>query len=264
MTWRIVYKKAINPDGSLLFPERLTREFLDDARKRMGSILFANQYQNEIIPDDEKRFKASWLRYIDGHTPPPWKLTFGFIDPAIGQKNNHDYTAITVVDVDHEGKWYLRLANRARLTPTEIIAKMFDVCAQFNINCLGVETVAYQEALLYFLDEEMKRRQKVIPVTGVNQSGVSKEVRILGLVPRFEWGKIFVERGLTDFEDEYNSFPRAAHDDIMDALASIESIVHYPKKPEVNLNERPHSQHSPTYESWYIRSLSKRQSSSGD
>lgn len=261
--WKVVYKKAIQPDGTLLFPERLSKEFLENARRKMGSILFANQYQNEIVPDEEKKFKKSWLRYIDGHGPPEWKFSFGFIDPAIGQKKNHDYTALTIIDVDHEGVWWLRVANRYRITPTEIIDLMFRVCEQYKLTCLGVESEAYQEALLYFVSEEMKRRQKTIPVTGIKQGGVSKEVRILGLVPRFEWNRIKIERGLADFEDEYDSFPRAQHDDLMDSLASLEAIVSYPKKPEVNPNERPHSPNSPGYESWVIRNLANRANSGG-
>ena len=224
----------------------------------MGSILFANQYQNEIVPDEEKKFKKSWLRYIDSDSPPSWKLSFGFIDPAIGQKKNHDYTALTIIDVDHEGCWWLRVANRYKITPTEIINLMFRACEQYNLNCLGVESEAFQEALLYFVSEEMKKRQKTIPVTGIKQGGVSKDVRILGLVPRFEFGRIRVARGLTDFEDEYDSFPRAQHDDLLDSLASLENIVHYPKKPEVDLNVRPHSPHSPGYESWIARQYAQR------
>jgi len=35
--WSVVYERAIREDGSLLFPERLTQEFLDNARRTMGS-----------------------------------------------------------------------------------------------------------------------------------------------------------------------------------------------------------------------------------
>lgn len=260
MEWSVVYESAIRPDGSLLFPERLTKDFLDSARRTMGSYLYANQYLNQVIPEDEKRFKPQWLRYY-AHLP-ELRHTFAFVDPAIGQKDHHDYTGITVVHVDADANWYVQLAARYRLTPTEIVAKLFELQSQFGCMAIGIEVVAYQEALLYILDEEMKRRQMIIPVKGIPRTKVSKETRILGLVPRFEWGKCFVSQGMIDFEDEYNTFPRGSHDDILDALASIEDVVVYPERRKEELKQ-PNSPHDPNYERWYIHQLAKRANSGG-
>ena len=256
MKWSLVYEKAIRSDGSLLFPERLTQAFLESQRRTMGSYLFANQYQNEVIPDDEKDFKPHWLRYYK--EIPANVHSFGFIDPAIGQKKHHDFTGMTVISADTNGVWYLRLAMRVRLTPTEIVDKMFELCATFGLKGLGVESQAYQEALLYILGERMRERKKVIPVTGIKRNQESKQSRILGLVPRFEWGRILCAQGMVDFEDEYGSFPRGQFDDILDALASLEEIVFYPQKESQKL-EQPHSPHDPGYEKWAIQQLVARQ-----
>lgn len=253
--WDIVYEKAIRDDGSLFFPERLSHEFLQKARRTMGSFLFANQYQNEIVPDDEKKFKKEWLKFYS--QIPSGCLTFVFIDPAIGQNKRHDYTGICVVQVDCNGTWYLPVASRQRLTPTEIVEKIFEINVRFKPVAIGIEVVAYQEALLYFLAQEMNRRQTVVPIKGIKRSQVSKETRILGLVPRFEWNRIFINHGLTDFEDEYEMFPRGTHDDILDALTSLEEIVHYPQKQETKI-ERPNGPSDPNYERWYIQELLKR------
>lgn len=221
----------------------------------MGSYLFANQYQNEVIPDDEKSFKPQWLQYysqIPGNTH-----AFGFIDPAIGQHKHNDYTGICIVEVTSNGDWYLRYAKRLRLTPTQIVAKMFELCDTFKLKGLGVEVVAYQEALLYFLDQEMKRTKRILPVKGIARTQVSKNSRILGLVPRFEWGRIFVAQSQTDFEDEYNSFPRGSHDDIMDALASLEELVYYPTE-EKKVLQKPNSPLDPNWEKWAIQQMEKK------
>lgn len=258
MAWSLVYKRAIEPDGSLLFPERLTREFLDSARKSMGSYFFANQYQNEVIPEDEKSFRPEWLRTYK--EIPENTHRFAFIDPAIGQKKHHDFTAICVVDVDYQGNWYLRLAQRYKITPTEIINKMFELQDRFQLQGIGVEAIAYQEALLYFLDQEMHKRAKILPVKGIHYRGLTKQARILGLVPRFEWGRIFVAPGQRDFEDEYSTFPRGTFDDLLDALASLEEIVFYPTKKE-KVMDKPHSPNDPSYEKWYISNLAKEAAS---
>lgn len=221
----------------------------------MGSYLFANQYQNEVIPEDAKSFRPEWLKFYSAI--PANTYSFGFIDPAIGQEKHHDYTGIVVIEASTDGSWYLRLAKRERLTPTQIVAKMFELCDQFKLRALGVETVAYQEALLYFLAQEMQRTKRTLPVKGVPRASISKNTRILGLVPRFEWGRIFVSQGMRDFEDEYATFPRGSHDDILDALASLEELVYYPEEIKQALY-KPHSPHDPNYEKWIIQQMEKR------
>ena len=225
--WVVVYDKATRPDGSLLFPEKLTREFLDKQRKLMGSYIFANQYQNEIIPEGEQDFKRSWLRYYN--YDPEIKYTFAFVDPAISLEESACYTAMVVVDVDPDGVWWLKRADKLRITATQTVDLIFKVQEAYNCNAIGVENVAYQEALLHFCAEEMRRRQVTIPLVGVKRSpDKSKSMRIRSLVPRFEWERIWVKGGLHDFEDEYLKFPRGQFVDILDALASIEDIVFYP------------------------------------
>lgn len=253
--WSVVYKKAIQDDGSLLFPERLTKDFLDKARRTMGSYLFANQYQNEIIPVEEQTFKPHWNRFYEAL--PNDVLHFGFIDPAISEADTADYTGIVVIAVDCEQNWYVRYAVRLRINPTELIDMAFRLCAQFNIQLLGVEDVAFQKAIIHFAHEEMKRRNKHIPILGVPRgTTTTKEMRILGLVPRFEWGTLFLSQGLHDLELELAEFPRGAHDDTLDALASLESIVHYPQKPRSS--NVPLAPNHPDYERDYIKRLLKR------
>lgn len=263
MTWDIVYKSAYNKDGSLLFPERLSKEFLESARRSMGPFLFANQYLNQAIPDDAKKFRREWLTYYP--SLPDGCNAFAFIDPAIGQKDHHDYTGIVVVDAAVDKQWYFKYSARLRLTPTEICEKIFQLFKEFNLKGLGVETVAYQESILYILDEMMRQRDVILPVKGVTRKAISKNSRILGLVPRFEWGRISCRGGMVDFEDEYHTFPRGSHDDLLDALASIEEIIFYPEKEKKDETQQP-PPHAPDYERWYIRQLASGHSprSAGD
>lgn len=260
--WSVVYKRAEYEDGTLLFPERLTKDFLRSQRKVMGSYLYANQYLNEVIPDDARVFRSEWLSYWD--TLPSRYYNFAFVDPAIGQNKHHDFTGIAIISASRGGVWHGRVLSRYRLTPTQIVAKLFDIQEEFKCRAIGIESVAYQEALLYILDEEMRRRNKLLPVKGIKRSSQTKESRILGLVPRFEWKRMFLPKGCSDFEDEYTSFPRAKHDDILDALASLEEIVHYPEEEKpAPLGPAP-SVASPDYERWYIRSLTQSQGRGSD
>lgn len=250
--WAVVYESAIREDGSLLFPRKLSQDFLTRQRKAQGSYIFAHQYMNQIIPGDAQDFKSEWIRYYT--ELPKIKNTFAFVDPAISLEDNACYTAIVVVDVDTENDWYVRAARRLRITATETVALIFKVYELFKPSIIGLEKVGYQEALLHFLDTEMRRRKTFIPVHGVHPgTDKSKNTRIRSLVPRFEWNHLFLKKGLLELEDELLKFPRGSYVDLLDALASIKEIAYPPEKPkERNVEPAPNSPH---YEKWYIGNL---------
>lgn len=247
------------PENALFFPERLTGEFLSQALRVMGSFKFANQYLNEVFPSGANPLKKEWLRYFD--QLPKTKHTFAMIDPAISQEDGADYTALVILDVDPDGNWYLKVANRYRMTPTEIVNKVFEVQEQFGCLIVGIEDVAFQKALLYMLSDEMRRRNIIVPVTGIKpDNDKSKHTRIMGLVPRFEWGRIFINHGLSEFELEYSQYvgERSAHDDLLDALAHCEKLINnsYPKPEALKYDKLPPNH--PDYEKQYIANLYKR------
>lgn len=225
--WSVVYEKAIKDDGSLYFPSRLNHEFLEDAKRKMGSVLFANQYLNEIFPAEDAKFKKEWFRFYE-HLPQGELYNFAHIDPAISTEDGADYTGVVVVSVDSSRNWYVRLAKRQRLSPTAIVDTVFEIHRQFNCLAIGVESVAYQKALIYLLHEQMSSRG-VIPVKEIKRGPESnKEIRILGIAPFLEWGKLYMRPEMSDLQKEMLQFPKSAHDDIIDALSSIKEFVFYP------------------------------------
>lgn len=260
MKWNVVLKKAYNDDGSLFFPEKLTHEFLEQTKRTMGSYLFANQYLNEIIPAELQTFKKDWFKYYN--FIPKEAYNFIFIDPALSEADTSDYTGVVVVAVDHKKDWYIRHAKRMRVSPTQLVDLVFRLNAQFKPMCIGIEQVAYQKALLYFLEEESRRRGVIVPIKGINPpTDRSKQTKILSLVPRFEWGHIFLGQGMTDLELELLQFPRGSHDDLIDALASIELIAISPvKEDEWAVKPAPNSA---DYEKWYIHNLRKGENEAG-
>jgi predicted phage terminase large subunit-like protein len=258
--WDVVYRKAYNEDGSLFFPEKLSAEVLEEKKRTLGSYIFANQYLNEIIPSDRQTFKKEWFKYYQ--SLPKRLHTFIVIDPALSEADTSDSTGVTVVSVDSRKDWYVRAAKKMKLTPTQIVDFCFRIYDQFKPELIGIEEVAYQKALLYFLDEEMRRRNKLLPIKGIKPpTDKSKQMRILSLVPRFEWGHIFLSQGLTDLETELLQFPRGAHDDVIDALAYTELIAYPPD--EEKAWETPPSPGHKDYEKYYIWSLQNNKTRKG-
>lgn len=254
MKWQVVYRKAIE-DGKLFFPQKLTYEFLENVKRTQGSYIFANQYLNEIIPSDLQTFKREWFQYYE--SIPKNVYNFLYVDPALSEADGSDYTGMVVVSVDPEKRWYVRHAKRYRLSPTQIVSELFRWNAEFRPMSIGIEETAYQKSLLYFLDEEMRRRNVILPVKGIKPpTDRTKQTRILSLVPRFEWSRIFLNKGLNDLELELLQFPRGAHDDLIDALASIEYIYFAPEAAK--RWEKAPSPGSKDYEAYYIDQLRRQ------
>lgn len=252
MQWQVVYKKAYNQDGSLFFPEKLTHAFLERQKREQGSYIFSNQYLNEIIPLDMQSFKKEWFHYYE--TIPKIHHNFCFIDPAISQADTADFTGVVVVAVDSENRWFVRFAKRYKITPTQLISLVFEIQKNFNCMAIGIEEVAFQQAISYFLADEMKRRNIFLPIKGIKPpTDKTKEMRILSLVPRFEWNRIFLNKGLSDLELELMMFPRGAHDDLIDSLASCDFIA-FPPSPEKKW-DKPLSPNHPDYEAYYLHKL---------
>lgn len=254
MKWDVVYKSAYNDDGSPFFPQKLSLERLEEIKRSQGIYIFTNQYLNKVIPTELQTFKKEWIKYYA--SIPKRANTFIAIDPALSEADTSDSTGVVVVKVDANNQRYVEYAKRHRVNPTELIDLVFKLHNQFQATAIGIEEIAYQKALLYFLDTEMRRRNVVLPVTGVKYpTQKSKQTRILSLVPYFEYSRIFLNQGLTDLEMELLEFPRGRHDDLIDALAQIDYLAHPPVDKEEF--KKPHSQHHADYEKWYIHNLQK-------
>jgi len=248
--WSILYKGCYNDDGSLFFPERLTEEFLEQAKKHLGTQFFVNQYLNKVIDDNSKPFKPQWLRYYD--EIPKHAYRFAFIDPAISQADSADFTALVVVAVDIQKNWYIEHASRHKIDPTNIINLIFAMYDRYQPMRIGIEDVAFQRVLVYMAHEEMLRRNVMLPIEGIKPpNDKTKLMKILGLIPRFEWNRIYVNKGMADFENEFLEYAgeRSKHDDILDALASIDALISYPEPQQEEIRDLP-PQH-PDYERMY-------------
>lgn len=254
MNWSIVYKQAYESDGSLFFPEKLSEEFLADAKRSMGTVLFANQYLNEVFAEEDQKFKRAYFKYWQQNSLPANLLTFAFVDPAISTADGADYTAIAVVSTDVDLNWYVRHIFRGRITPSQLVEKIFEVEELFKTQMIGVESIGFQKMIFTLVEMEMKRRNKFINVGPINPgTQQSKEARILSLVPRMEWGKLYFPEGNEDYEMEFLQFPKGRHDDMIDATASIQFIANYPQKAK-----EAYERNDPTSDAKFIKSLSSR------
>lgn len=235
-------QQAEKSGGRLLFPERLTKEFLDSQRRSQGSAIYSMQYQNLPIDDETATFKFSQMRRIEENfiegKPINWFL---MIDPAISQESTADDTAFVVAGFDQFKNLYVRHITHGKFTPSEIVDTVFRLYEEYSPKQIGLETVAFQKTLQYALNDKMKERGWWLPLKEIKRKTTqSKEARIRGLQPYYEFGHVFHLnncQGLDELEYQLIHFPKGRKDDIIDALADALDIGYPPDSRQKVSNE---------------------------
>jgi len=220
-----VYKAIINEkERKTLWPEHLEYDDIlrikDEYAGRGQLYLFYQEYQNDPISDENRHFRLEQMRYFeDSVLKDKLAATYITIDRAYSTAKTADYTGIIVNSVDKENNWYLQKAERFRGNEKDLIDYIFGLIDFHQPIKVGIEQKAFKYTLQPALEDEMRRRNKFFNVEELKDQGLNKNLRIEGLVPRFNTGSIFIKREFTDLIDELTQFPMGDYDDLADALA---------------------------------------------
>jgi phage terminase large subunit-like protein len=233
-------------------PVLMSAEDLAERRTAMGPYVYASQMMLDPKGGDSVGFRDEW-----------WKTWLGVImagnrylivDPANSKRKGSDFTAMLVVEASPDGNLYLRDAIRDRLNLLERIEAAIGLHKLWRPLMTGWEQYGLQ-ADIEALEAEQRRVGYRFPVTPL-AGPLSKEDRILGLVPRFARGGIWFPERLVKpcrysgrdedlvrvfREEEYLGWPYVAHDDFLDTLARVEDPtlnVAWPKMPGSHGSQR--------------------------
>lgn len=228
---RGVYKE----DGSPVWPEKFPLEVVARIKKRMesdpktGRAMFVAQYLNQVIDEETASFRRAKMRFFSPGEEPKGMAVSIAVDPAISEKQSADRTAFTVRGLDPQNQWWvLETIMRRGMTPTEIVEMLFELYAKYSVHhsvdAIGVEAQAYQKSLIFSLQDEMRKRNVFFNLVELGNWRTSKELRIKGLIPRYDQGAIIFRKPDTgdDSEiliDELLRFPKSRSDDGIDSLA---------------------------------------------
>ena len=228
---------AYNEDGSLYFPELLNEEKLAELRNLQGSYVFSSFYLNDPVDEDSALIKRSQIKYHgegeDKDTPKNLNI-FAVCDPAVSQASYADYSCILIIGVDYENNWYVLDVLRDKWTVGGLIENLFAVNALWKPVTISIEVIGQAQGLMTPIHDEENRRNKYLPLYEITaRPDVKKEMRIRSVLqPRFERGKIFIKRSMTDLEEEILKFPRSKHDDMIDAMTDMDEISFTAEEPE--------------------------------
>lgn len=219
--WHTHLYKAIENDKPL-WPEVWTLERLEEKREEVGSVVFEKEYMNNPINSETQILKPSaYYEQIDLALLD----CYGYVDLAISEKEQADYTAIVTVGVHRQTKdVYVVNASRIKASITSQMEMVFDKQKLYNYRKIGVEDVAYQKAFYQLLKVESAKRSVNLPVVPV-QIDKDKVRRALEITPYVENGRIKFNASFQDFMSEVLHFPRGLHDDYVDAFVGAVKLA---------------------------------------
>lgn len=222
--YNVIIRRAIRPDGTAFFPQRLPLEELEKIKQKQGTAHFSNQYQNEPISADDATFKREYMTRrewdIVKDRPIHWYL---MVDPSF-EGPYSDRAALVIAGMDYQRDLYLRHVLAKKMNYSQIIDAIFDLNNRYQPKAIGIKIVASAKSLMYSLNSEQKTRGVWLPVRELRDSKNTKEERIRALAPYYEFGHAFHLKDcpqLLDAEEELLRFPVGQYDDIIDAYASV-------------------------------------------
>lgn len=239
--WEIVRFPAIAEEdeqfrkaGEPLWPKRYDLSTLNETKRVVGLMDWAALYQQAPIISETQEFKEEYFRYFEEADIAGEKLTINLlIDPAISKKDQACNTGfIDVAKRKDQPFWYVMDDCSGKMDPHQLTNLVFTKIEQYqkdyptaNVQ-VWIETIAFQEAYLYFFKEEMRRREIYFVVHEL-KSRQDKHGRIRGLIPLYKNGVIkhrhYMSKG--PLEMELLQFPMGRLVDRIDALAFNLSAV---------------------------------------
>jgi predicted phage terminase large subunit-like protein len=222
--WSTFLRRCYKEDGEVLFPEKFSKETLEDIKQK-SFYHFSTQYLNDPIDPENADFKNDWIKTYDPTTPNPGSL-YLTIDPAISLSRDADYSAFVVAGQFSDKRIRVVDCLHRRLVPSGLVDAIFSLVEKWRLHRVGIETFAFQKTLKYDIQRQQRERGIFFSIDelGKRHSGrgeqiLSKEARIRRLQPYFEQGLVEIRSDMSELRDELLSFPRGKHDDLIDALS---------------------------------------------
>lgn len=216
-----VYKgKIVRREGEALWPEQFPLNMLEMQKEMMGTYEFSALYQQNPITSENQEFKPEWIQTATWNEVKKLNTRrFLTVDTAISKTDTSDSTGLCLNFVDGENNWYFK-SWKLRINPKQLIDTLFQLYEDWNIEKIGIEETTYLHAIRPFFEQEMRKRGKFPHVVPLKHMNTQKETRIRGLIPRYESKSIYhIETSCRDLELEMFDFPKAKHDDVLDATA---------------------------------------------
>ena len=225
--WRSVKYRAHNPDYSaLLWPDRKSKQYFEELRQDFAEQgipeVYACEYLCNPVDDSIRYFRKNDFLPITEEDRKKNKVYYITADLAISEKERADYTAIVVGGLDSNGQLHIVNCIRERLSGDEIVATLMSLQKIYDPVAVGIEDTQVSKAIGPYLYRAMSETGVYMNILMLKPHRQDKIQRARSIQARMRAGMVKFDKTADwwlTFEDECMTFPRAKHDDTVDALA---------------------------------------------
>ena len=205
-------------EGELMFPAMFSADWVSAEHRRLAGAGYAGQHQQRPASKDGEIFKRGFIRFYDPALPlPAFKRKIMSWDTAFKEKQQND-PSCGLVGAEGDLGIYLLDHTLGQMGYPALKEKAKTWAAAHRPSALLIEDKASGQSLIQELKQETS-----LPVVPV-QVEADKVSRAWAVVPTWEAGRIYLPTGaewVDAFLDELYTFPKAAHDDQVDAFTQL-------------------------------------------
>ncbi len=229
-----------------IFPEEFSAPVLRELLNAKGPYEYGAQYELDPTPKEFQKFQEEWFKEMDTPTD-SWLKTLDIcitVDPAISVDSEACNSAIAVCGYDDQNNMYFLDGINEKLGEADLPEVLFELVEKWQkkgklVLPVGFETIGFQQLYIYTLERMMMERGFFFGFEEIKRRTMSKDERILRLVPRIKNG-FYVPKKLEKMSRYPNNppydlvqklkwellkFPYAGTKDLADALADQLDIV---------------------------------------
>ena len=262
------------PDGTReqtpLWPERFSLERLMSIKQK-NTLAFQKEYMNEPRDDTTRTFRSSWIQWYDANdlgyktSTRKWYFRgrplsfFTGVDWTVGKDDAADFFSIVMIGKTLDNDIIVFDIANEKIDVANQVNRIIQQNQSYPITMNGVEGNGFQHVLV-----QQILRRSLIPIREIRHvSRKRKQIRIEGMSPLFEQGKIFLrkctEREVSreqntgepkseegfyhdelrsvvihpefhKFYEQLMTYPRSENDDMLDALEMALEVSRNDKK----------------------------------
>jgi hypothetical protein len=208
---------------------------IESAKKTLSTFAFKQEYMASFTNAGSDIFKEDWIKY---GVEPDYGSYYISVDlagfeevakQAANSKKRLDESAISIVKVTDDGKWFVKKIEHGRWDIRETAAKILMAIRDYRPLSVGIERGALKNAVLPYLSDLMRKNNTFAHIVDLTHGNRKKADRIIwALQGRFEHGRIVLnsEEDWDEFVDQLILFPaQGVHDDLPDSLSYIDQLA---------------------------------------
>lgn len=227
--WEHIQYSVFNSDGTSRWPTRWTTEELEMEKNgyiaRNQLSLWLKEKECRLVSDETSMFRGEWLKYYD--IAPDGMTVVMAIDPVppptdreiVKDLEKNDYEVLIVMGKKQGEVFLLDYMMERGHDPGWTTHAFFQLCDRWKPMKVVVSAVNYEKTLKWILEQEMKKRKQYYAVKLLD-SKAKKLHRISNAFGQVAVEKnMYVQSSHSDFISQFGTYPRCAHDDVIDAAS---------------------------------------------